>query len=368
MSSLEADCTAAWKRQILGLPRRSIDYTDSPRQRQATQPHKSPYPHDKNHVPQALRHIAKLKLLMFSTREKRTGSGLLAATLLTLLSLAVSLRAQENTAQEIPAAQLVRETVAQEIQAASDTSHKHLFRSRKQMPRGSQTRLYVETNDSMAGMTIAHNDQPLTAQQQKAEQDHLAWLAGSPEQLRKKRAREKEDEDRTLRVVRALPDAFRYEYEGDETGAPGLGKTGDPLKKLKFTPNPSYSPPSRVEQVLQGMKGYLLIDAAAHRIAAIEGTLFRDVTFGWGIIGHLDKGGHFRVQQADVGDGSWELTSMSLRMTGKILLFRGLSITTDEVFSDFQQVPADLPFSKGVDLLKAEQQKLAHEAGSRAER
>ena len=116
------------------------------------------------------------------------------------------------------------------------------------------------------------------------------------------------------------------------------------------------------------MRGYLLVDAAAHRIAVIEGTLFRDVSFGWGIIGHLDKGGHFRVQQADVGDGSWELTAMSLRMTGKILLFRGLSITTDEVFSDFQQVPADLPFSKGVDLLNAEQQKLAREAESKAER
>lgn len=305
---------------------------------------------------------------MLSSREMRTASGRFFGALLTLLWLAAPLCAQKDNAPEISAAQLVRETVAQEIKAASDTSHKHLFRSRKQMARGSQTRLYVETNESMAGMTIAHNDQPLTTQQQKAEQDHLAWLASSPEQLRKKHAREKEDEERTLRVVRALPNAFLYEYDGDETGAPGLGKTGDPLKKLKFTPNPSYSPPTRVEQVLQGMRGYLLVDAAAHRIAVIEGTLFRDVSFGWGIIGHLDKGGHFRVQQADVGDGSWELTAMSLRMTGKILLFRGLSITTDEVFSDFQQVPADLPFSKGVDLLNAEQQKLAREAESKAER
>lgn len=304
---------------------------------------------------------------MLSSRERLPGIVLLCAALITVVTPAAS-PAQESSTPEVSAAELVRETVDHEIKAASDTSHKHLFRSRKQMPRGSQTRLYVETNDAMAGMTIAHNDQLLTAEQQKAEQDHLAWLAGSPEQLRKKRAREKEDEDRTLRVLRALPNAFQYEYDGEETGAPALGKIGDPLKKLKFTPNPSYSPPTRVEQVLQGMKGYLLVDAAAHRIAAIEGTLFRDVSFGWGIIGHLDRGGHFRVQQADVGDGSWEITAMSLRMTGKILLFRGLSITTDEVFSDFQQVPGDLPFAKGVDLLKVEQQKLAHEGESQAER
>ncbi len=41
---------------------------------------------------------------------------------------------------------------------------------------------------------------------------------GNPEQLRKKQAREKEDADRTLRIVKALPDAFRYEYAGTENG------------------------------------------------------------------------------------------------------------------------------------------------------
>ena len=115
----------------------------------------------------------------------RTASGLLCATLLALLSLAAPLRAQQNSATEVSASELVRLTIAHEMKAAEDDSHKHLFRSRKQIPRGSQTRLYVETNDSMAGMTIAYNYQPLNPQQQKAEQDHLAWLASNPEQLRK---------------------------------------------------------------------------------------------------------------------------------------------------------------------------------------
>jgi len=52
MFSLEAD-TAGLKRQILGRPRRSIDYTDSPRQRQATQPHKSLSRNHKGHATQS---------------------------------------------------------------------------------------------------------------------------------------------------------------------------------------------------------------------------------------------------------------------------------------------------------------------------
>jgi hypothetical protein len=112
------------------------------------------------------------------------------------------------------------------------------------------------------------------------------------------------------------------------------------------------------------MQGYLLIDAPARRIARIDGNLFRDVTFGWGILGHLDKGGHFEVQQADVGDGAWEITKMSLRMTGKILVFKSISMIYDENFSDFRRVPANLSFSGGVDLLEAECDKSARNTPS----
>jgi hypothetical protein len=268
-------------------------------------------------------------------------------------------RGQEGLPQISPT-DLVRQTVAREVAAANQPSQKQMFRSRKHTPKGSQTRLYVETKDAMAGMMIAINDQPLTPQQQQSEMDHLNWLAGNPEQLRKKQAREKEDADRTLRIVKALPDAFRYKYAGTEAGAPDLGKPGDELVRLEFTPNRAYSAPSREEQVLEGMQGYLLIDTTAHRIARIDGTLFREVSFGWGIFGHLDKGGHFRVQQADVGEGAWEITVMSLDITGKILLFKGLSMIWDEKLSDFHPVPDDLTFAKAVDILKTEQEKLAH--------
>ena len=263
---------------------------------------------------------------------------------------------------EISPVELVRATVANEVEASKHPMGLHMFRSRRTSPKGSQTRLYVETKDALAAMMIASNDKPLTAEQQQAENNHLAWLMNNPDQLRKKAAREKEDEERTLRIVKALPDAFQYEYAGTENGETGLGTAGTELVKLKFTPNPSYSPPSRVEEVLAGMQGELLIDKTARRIARIDGTLFREVTFGWGIIGHLNQGGRFRVQQGDLGlgDGSWGITEMSLNITGKILLFKGISMISDEVLSDFQKMPDNLTFAQGVEMLKTEQEKLAH--------
>jgi hypothetical protein len=268
---------------------------------------------------------------------------------------------------DIPASQLVREAVKNEV-AANDSPAKHIFCSRKRTAKGSQTKLYVETNEAMAGMLVAANDQPLTAQEKQGEINHLFWLQGSPEQLRKKRAREKEDAEHTLRIVKALPEAFRYQYAGMENGAPGLGRDGAPLVRLKFMPNPAYSPPSHVEQVLEGMEGYLLIDPASKRLARIDGTLFKEVTFGWGIVGHLDKGGHFRVQQADLGDGTWDITEMNLDIKGKIFFVKSLSMVSDEVFSDFHRVADDLTFAQGVKMLQVEEEKRAHDAPEPSEK
>jgi hypothetical protein len=138
-----------------------------------------------------------------------------------------------------------------------------------------------------------------------------------------------------------------------------MGKPGVPLIRVNFRPNPSYKPPSTVEQVLQGMEGYILVDPVARRIARIDGKLVKQVNFGWGIFGRLDNGGTFRVQQADAGDGNWVVTQMTLKLTGKILLLKSLNLVSDEVFEDFQRLPDNLPFAKAVELLQQQEVKLA---------
>ncbi|HEX4784216.1 MAG TPA: hypothetical protein VH350_07730 [Candidatus Sulfotelmatobacter sp.] len=300
---------------------------------------------------------------MSSVKQTRPSIPLAGRSCLVLIAAlcaaATALRAQEL---DVPPNELVRLTVANEVAAANHPDVHHMFRSRRQTPKGSRTRIYVETNQALAGMLIAVNDQPVNAQQQQAENDHLAWLVNNPDQLHKKAAREKEDEDRSLSIVKALPVAFTYEYAGTENSVPGLGAADDPLVKLKFRPNPSYIPPTHVEQVLKGMEGVLLIDSKTKRLARIDGTLFQEVTFGWGILGHLDKGGHFVVQQGDLGlgDGAWGVTRMSLNFSGKILMFKGISIMSDEVLNDFHRLPDKLTFAEGVQILKTEEEKLAH--------
>ncbi len=255
--------------------------------------------------------------------------------------------------------QLVRTAVQNEIKASNDDTARFLFRGTKTTPQGSTTRLYVETKEATAGLVIAYNGKPLTPEQRQAEEARVERFIHHPEELKRKREQERESDQRTMRIMRAMPDAFLFEYAGEEQGSAGIGRAGDPLVKLKFRPNPRYVPPTHVEEVLPGMQGYLLVDAVHYRIASIDGTLFKPVGFGWGILGHLDRGGRFMVQQQEVGDDLWEISSMALSFTGKILLFKNLNISSTEVFSGFKRVPSDLTFAQALELLKKEEATLS---------
>ena len=256
-------------------------------------------------------------------------------------------------------AELVRKAVQNEIKAANDGTARFRFRGTKTTPKGSTTKIYIETKDATAGLVVAYNGKPLTAKQRHGEEARVERFINNPDELRKKRAQEQENAERTMRIVRALPDAFLFEYAGEDQGSEGIGRAGSLLVKLKFRPNPRYEPPSRVEGVLTGMQGYVLVDAVRYRIASIDGTLFEEVSFGWGILGHLDRGGRFMVQQQEVGDDFWEISSVSLSFTGKILLFKNLSISSTEIFSGFKRVPSDLTFAQALELLKKEESSVA---------
>jgi hypothetical protein len=281
----------------------------------------------------------------------------------TKLAVSVAILALVRPVPAFPADQslespieLVRRTVEGEI--GTGNGAKAMFTDHKGTPQGSQTKLVVETREGMAGMLVAIDNKPLSPAQRQAEEARLEGLVNNPEGLKRKQRSEKEDTEHVTRIMKALPDAFLYESDGSAVGNQEIGKPGDQLVRLKFRPNPKYNPPSHVEQVLIGMQGYLLIDANQHRIAKMDGTLTKEVSFGWGILGHLDRGGHFLVEQAEVIPGDWEVTYMSLSFTGKELLFKSINIKSDEAFSNFRPAP-NLSFAQGVDLLKKQQAELA---------
>jgi hypothetical protein len=217
----------------------------------------------------------------------------------------------------------------------------------KVSPEGSQTKEYVETDSGTVARLVALNDQPLTAELQSKEDARLRNLVANPSIQADRQRKQKDDEARVTRMVGALADAFNYDYDGTEPG-----KNGAELIRLKFQPNPNFDPPTRELKVYQGMSGKMWIDSATHRMVRLEATLFRDVDFGWGILGRLYKGGHFDIEQTDLGEGRFETTYMNLDFTGKVMMVKSLKIRDTEKLFDFHRVADNLTLAQGVEMLR----------------
>jgi hypothetical protein len=244
--------------------------------------------------------------------------------------------------------------IANEEKASQD-GMRFLYRLRTEKAKsGAITKELVETNEGVVARLIAVNDKPPTAEQRQKDDEHLEQLLRDPKARAAKQKQQKDDEERTNRMLKALPDAFLYDYDGFEAG-----ENGQPMIRLKFKPNPAFSAPSRELQVYYGMEGTALIEPRQERLVRIRARLFKGVNFGWGILGHLDPGGRFDAQQSRVGNDRWEITDMRLRFTGRILLFKSLNIDQHETAFDYRRAPDNLSFAQGIEFLKKQPEFLA---------
>jgi hypothetical protein len=100
------------------------------------------------------------------------------------------------------------------------------------------------------------------------------------------------------------------------------------------------------------MEGVVMVDSEQQRLAAIDGKLTSEVKFFGGILGHLEKGGTFNVEQKEVAPRIWELSVMHVHMNGKALLFKTIDVQEDETYSDFKAVPPDTSLEQAAQRLK----------------
>jgi hypothetical protein len=253
----------------------------------------------------------------------------LAAACLLFAWFALPARAQS---QETPPADLVRAAIQNQL---NDDAHLNLFAWKERKYRGRNTEVshLVETPSGIVSRVMLINDQPLNPAQQSEEDERVRKML-EPAQMRRNQKERQEDDARTRKVLAAIPDAFDFVYL-DTIASPN----GHKLTRFRFTPRRGFSPPSRETLVFTGMQGEVLLDETAMRLAKIDGTLFKDVSFGWGILGRLYKGGRFLVEQREITPAHWDTTRMLLHFDGKALFFKSIHIDDNETSWDFQPVP-----------------------------
>ena len=258
--------------------------------------------------------------------------------------------------QGTPPLELVRTAVANEM---SDNAQAHLYcwKVRKRTPHGTQVEHLVSTPSGPLSRVVLIDDKPLSAEQQAAEEERLR-KATEPAQMRRKMKEDQADDARTRKMLEAIPEAFDFTYV-DTISEPN----GHQLTTLNFTPRSGYVPPTRELKVFTGMEGKLVVDETAGRLAKVDGTLVKDVEFGWGIFGRLYKGGRFVIEKTAVTPTHWDTSRELLHFDGKILMFKSLHIDEEETSWDYQPVPP-MSVEQALDFLSRSDNSQAARLGS----
>jgi hypothetical protein len=268
------------------------------------------------------------------------------AMLLLFASVGIVLHAQ-TTADSLPplpkdANQLVKDAIKHQIEAdAADHTHWR-YHIHREDEKGSQDRDVIDTKDGQIARTLLINGKPLTPEQRSADELRMKKLVDDPSERAKRDKRAKEDEEKAEQMFKAIPDAFVFKYEGAENGQ----------IRLSFFPNPHYNAPTRELQVFRSMSGMIWVDRAGLRMSRLDGSLFEDVTFGWGLLGRLNKGGAFSVTQSRVADDHWEIVSLDVKMSGHAVVFKTINVKQLQRITGFHRISDSMTISEAYQLLE----------------
>ncbi len=245
----------------------------------------------------------------------------------------------------------VDRVLGHELRAVEDPNHPMRYQLRKSTPRLTTTKEIIETRDGDVARLISINGKPLNAAEEQKEQARLDGLLSDPSRQQRRKQSEDADQERVIKVLRALPNAFLYQYAGS-----GESPAGE-VEKFTFRPNPAFDPSGMELHVLSVMAGQIWIDPAAERVVRLEGRLQHSVDFGWGILGRLDKGGWIVIEDANVFGDQWRIVHFQMNMRGRILFqSRNFDMVEDE--SRFEPLPVGLGYREAIKMLRADPRKL----------
>lgn len=125
---------------------------------------------------------------------------------------------------------------------------------------------------------------------------------------------EKKKHDRAD-LVNAMNDAFIPKWAGQET------KNGHFCDVFELDPNPDFHPHNVFQDALASATARLWVDHDADQMVRGEAHITRDISFWGGIIGKLNRGSVFSMDQEEIAPGVWMPTRYQYDFSGRKFLF-----------------------------------------------
>lgn len=248
----------------------------------------------------------------------------------------------------VPPRTWVAEAVANELSALHHPGSYLRYRMHIVNEKGDMTRDLIESQDGPVARLILRNGKPLTEAEDKAERQRLNGMIAHPSDFAKHVKNEEEGRKMADDLLRLMPDAMIYTYVPGQPQIPG--STGTQVV-LDYTPNPRFNPPTMTAEALAGLKGRAWIDAKSHRVVRMDGTIFRAVNLGWGVVAHIYPGGKLLLEQADAGGGRWIFTHFNEDISVRALLVKTLKVQQQVDALDFQVLPGPMTYQDAIRVL-----------------
>ena len=276
-----------------------------------------------------------------SSREARPIASLVAEPSPGIRSIATVSLAGSGPDQSyaLTAGELVSAVVTNEL-TDREKLRKWICMVEKRAGKQTLTEVQVETRDGPLSRLLAIDGTALDPGQRQQDDARIGRLMKDPRPLLKLKQAQDEDELKLQKLISLMPRAFLYDYDGVEEN----------LVRVKFRPNPNYSPPTYEARVIHSLAGTILIHSKQTRLARVTGQLMNQVTFGFGLLGRIDSG-TLDFERVEVGPQQWKTAFINIHFSGRAVIFKTINKDQYERRSDFHAVSSDLSLSDAKALL-----------------
>jgi hypothetical protein len=107
---------------------------------------------------------------------------------------------------------------------------------------------------------------------------------------------------------------------------------------LTFTPKRDAEPRTREGRLARGFTGEIWIDELAREVVKVDARAIDDLSFGYGVLGRLNKGATVMVRRQPIDANLWLPVSIRFDGEGRALLFRKLTINFAVDWYDYRRV------------------------------
>jgi len=291
-----------------------------------------------------LEQISKLRVntmaeaIRYPTRGTTSTSGSALRSSMSLRQVAIVLVvglcfAASGRGQDSPqsAAALMNEVVTNEL-ADRVLQRKWEYVVDKRQGKQIITEEQVDTRDGPLYRVLAIDGAPLDYNQRQQDNARMDRLLNDPVQQLELKLAHDEDEAKLEKVLRLMPQAFLYDYDGVENN----------LLRIKFRPNTNYNPPTYEARVVHSLAGTIFVDQEHKRLTKFSGRLMTRVDFGYGLLGHIDQGGTIEIGRVQVDTSEWKTTFVNIQLSGRMVFFKTISKQEYETRSHFRAVSGNL--------------------------